>query len=185
MNPPPPLTNVSVMGKSEGMVDGDMSAITNATTKIPGRTTSDIDRIVTELCLICPQLDCIDIICEGSGEQIDRQLITKNLVIERDKNYFKMWFPNDDNDKVSTIGPHFIMGKRKRQKMLEEYNKTPDEEKSIKYNYDLYEKVKSLAENSELYTFHNRNYLKKKKTIGSGGRVSEDPYGTLQDQNYL
>ena len=151
------------MGKSQGLVDGDMSAITNATTKIPGRTTSDIDRIVTELCLICPQLDCIDIICEGSGEQIDRQLITKNLVIELDKNYFKMWFPNDDNDKVSTIGPHFIMGKRKRQKMLEEYNKTPDEEKSIKYNYDLYEKVKSLAKNSERYTFHNRNYLKKKK----------------------
>ena len=166
MTQPPPLTNVSVLGKSEGLVDGDMSAITSATTKVPGRTTADIEQIVTELCSICPQTDCIKIISEGSGAQIPRQQITKNLIIEKDKNYFKMWFPNID-DKVNIIGPHFLLGKRKRQKMLEEYNTTPEDEKPRKYNYELYEKVKSLAETcGNRYTFHNRNYLKKKNPSG-------------------
>lgn len=166
MNPTPPLTNVSILGKSESLVAGDMSAITSATTKVPGRTTADIEQIVTELCSICPQTDCIKIISEGSGAQIPRQKITKNLIIEKDKNYFKMWFPNID-DKVNIIGPHFLLGKRKRQKMLEEYNTTPEDEKPRKYNYELYEKVKSLAETcGNRYTFHNRNYLKKKNPSG-------------------
>ena len=168
---PPPLTDVNVMNvvgdlKSVGFVHGDMSALTNATTKVPAQRTSDIQKIVNDLCSICPQNDCIKIISESMGEQQPRHRITKSLVIERDKNYFQMIFPNKD-DEDNTIGPHFLMGKRKRQKMRDSYNKTSDDEKPLKYNYDLYDEVKSLAEKGIRYKFYNRSYLKRKKPPGT------------------
>ena len=109
-----------------------------------------------------PKTDVFDFIEETVANQLTRERMTNNLVIGPSKNYLQLHHPNEEN-KTNKIGTYFLLTKTKLAVMEKKFKLLSEDERSARYDYNLYDKVEALSntwENANNYKFHNRGHKK-------------------------
>ena len=133
----------------------------------------DAEHITLKLRPFNPKTDVFDFIEETVANRLTRERMTNNLVIGPSKNYLQLHHPNEENKK-NKIGTDFLLTKTKLAVMEKKFKLLSEDERSARYDYNLYDKVETLSnkgENRNKYRFHNRGH--KKQEGGCNKNVTE------------
>ena len=151
--------------------NNDFSVSSSLTSERPSSV--DAEYITIMLRPFHPKTDVFDFIEETVANQLTRERMTNNLVIGPSKNYFQLHHPNEEN-KTNKIGTYFLLTKTKLAVMEKIFKSLSEDERSARYDYNLYDKVEALSnkrENKNKYKFHNRGH--KKQEGGCNKNVTE------------